>query len=167
MKAETRCGFNFLGAGHALIANPIMPGNQSIAAGLIPAQQPGSIDKKPAVIYLSHQREAMRYYGCKNIVGRPPQGGETVQATQQTSLPGYPTASKKNAVGATYMLDVFDDPAHTVEALILWRPSLAAGMEITGPAVIEEANSTTFVPPGDRAAIDPSGNIVITIAAAT
>jgi N-methylhydantoinase A/oxoprolinase/acetone carboxylase beta subunit len=43
----------------------------------------------------------------------------------------------------------------------LWRPGLRAGTEIKGPAVIEEPNSTTFVPPGDHAVIDPWGNIVI------
>jgi N-methylhydantoinase A len=58
---------------------------------------------------------------------------------------------------------VFADPARPVEARILWRPSVAAGTEIKGPAVIEEPNSTTFVPPGDHAAIDPWGNIVITV----
>ncbi|MCL2429496.1 MAG: hydantoinase/oxoprolinase family protein, partial [Alphaproteobacteria bacterium] len=56
---------------------------------------------------------------------------------------------------------VYGDPAHPVEALILWRPGLAAGSEIKGPAVIEEPNSTTFVPPGDHAVIDRWGNIVI------
>jgi N-methylhydantoinase A len=58
---------------------------------------------------------------------------------------------------------VFDDPAHTVEASIVWRHALAAGAEIAGPAVIEEPNSTTFVPPGDHAMIDAWGNIVITL----
>jgi N-methylhydantoinase A len=56
---------------------------------------------------------------------------------------------------------VYGDPAHPLEALILWRPGLSAGTEIKGPAVIEEPNSTTFVPPGDHAVIDPWGNIVI------
>src|SRR5580704_678625 len=55
---------------------------------------------------------------------------------------------------------VFDDPARPVEAQIFWRPGVMAGTEIEGPAVIEEASSTTFVPPGDRAVIDPRGNIV-------
>ena len=59
---------------------------------------------------------------------------------------------------------VFNDPARPVEAQIFWRPGVMAGTEIEGPAVIEESNSTTFVPPGDRAVIDPRGNIVITIA---
>jgi N-methylhydantoinase A len=58
---------------------------------------------------------------------------------------------------------VYDDPGHPVEARIVWRPSLAAGTEIKGPAVIEEPNSTTFVPPGDHAAIDAWGNIMITL----
>ena len=59
---------------------------------------------------------------------------------------------------------VFDDPERPVEARILWRPGLATGHEITGPAVIEEPNSTTLVGPGDRAVIDPSGHIILTLA---
>jgi N-methylhydantoinase A len=58
---------------------------------------------------------------------------------------------------------VFDDPARPVKARILWRPGVAAGSEIAGPAVIEEPNSTTLVPPGDHAVIDPWGNIVVTL----
>ena len=59
---------------------------------------------------------------------------------------------------------VFDDPENPEEARILWRPALAAGTEIVGPAVIEEPNSTTLLPPGDRAIINAHGNIVITLA---
>jgi N-methylhydantoinase A len=59
---------------------------------------------------------------------------------------------------------VFDDPERPDDARILWRPALAAGTEIVGPAVIEEPNSTTLIPPGDRAIIDATGNIVITLA---
>ncbi len=56
---------------------------------------------------------------------------------------------------------VFDDATRPVETRVFWRPHLAAGTEIAGPALIEEANSTTLIGPGDRAAIDPFGNIVI------
>ena len=49
---------------------------------------------------------------------------------------------------------VFDDPARPLEARILWRPALAAGTEIVGPAVIEEPNSTTLIGPGDHAVVD-------------
>ena len=50
---------------------------------------------------------------------------------------------------------MFDDAARPVETRILWRPHLAAGTEIVGPAVIEEPNSTILIAPGDRAVIDP------------
>jgi N-methylhydantoinase A len=59
---------------------------------------------------------------------------------------------------------VFEHPERPHDARILWRPALAAGTEIVGPAVIEEPNSTTLLPPGDRAIIDAHGNIVITLA---
>ncbi len=58
---------------------------------------------------------------------------------------------------------IFDDPQRPLEARILWRPGLAAGTTVDGPAVIEEPNATTFVPPGAAAAIDQWGNIVITL----
>ena len=64
-------------------------------------------------------------------------------------------------------LVVFEDSRQPVEARILWRPGLAAGTEVVGPAVIEEPNSTTLIGPGDRARIDPAGHIVITLAAST
>jgi N-methylhydantoinase A len=59
---------------------------------------------------------------------------------------------------------VFDDPQRPVEGRILWRPALAAGTELAGPAVIEEPNATTLVPPGAHAHIDRWGNIVIALA---
>ena len=59
---------------------------------------------------------------------------------------------------------MFDDPDRPLEARILWRPGLAAGTEIAGPAVIEEPNSTTLVGPGDRAVVNASGHIMITLA---
>jgi N-methylhydantoinase A len=61
---------------------------------------------------------------------------------------------------------VFDDPNRPMETRVLWRPHLAAGSEIAGPALIEEANSTTLIGPGDRAVIDEIGNIVVTLRAA-
>jgi N-methylhydantoinase A len=59
---------------------------------------------------------------------------------------------------------VFDDPSQPLEARILWRPALPAGTEVVGPAVIEEPNSTILIPPGDRAVVDPSGHLIITLA---
>ena len=58
---------------------------------------------------------------------------------------------------------VFADAARPVEARVLWRPSLSAGMVIDGPAVIEEPNATTLLHPGDVATISAAGHIIIRI----
>jgi N-methylhydantoinase A len=56
---------------------------------------------------------------------------------------------------------VFDDPAKPVEARVLWRPGLAPGFAVEGPAVIEERNSTILIHPGDVARVSPHGHLVI------
>ena len=76
------------------------------------------------------------------------------------SEPWTPQGSRRRAAARPV---VFDDAERPVETRILWRPQLAAGTEIAGPALIEEPNSTTLIAPGDRAAIDPSGNIIVTL----
>ncbi|MGE0747101.1 MAG: hydantoinase/oxoprolinase family protein [Rhodospirillales bacterium] len=58
---------------------------------------------------------------------------------------------------------VFDDPARPVEARVLWRPGLAPGFTVEGPAVIEERNSTTLVHPGDVLRVSPHGHLVIDV----
>jgi N-methylhydantoinase A len=50
---------------------------------------------------------------------------------------------------------------------VLLRDRMSAGREYEGPAVIEEASSTTVVPPGHRARIDEHGNMLITKGAST
>ena len=58
---------------------------------------------------------------------------------------------------------IYDNPAQPLNARILWRPSLAPGFRVEGPAVIEEPNSTTVLFPGDVAQITEHGHIVISI----
>jgi N-methylhydantoinase A len=59
---------------------------------------------------------------------------------------------------------LFGAEAGPLNARVLWRAALPAGMEITGPAVIEEASSTTLVHPGDHAIVDRAGHLMITLA---
>ncbi len=61
---------------------------------------------------------------------------------------------------------IFDNPDQPVLARIVWRPGLAPGTVVEGPAVIEEPNSTTLVHPGDVARVTEHGHIVIDVAAA-
>jgi len=47
------------------------------------------------------------------------------------------------------------------EASVWWRPGLAAGAEVVGPAIIEEAEATTFLGKGERARVHPSGALEV------
>ncbi len=47
-----------------------------------------------------------------------------------------------------------------VDTPIFWREDLAAGCRIAGPAIIQEAVSTTLVPPGFSVDSDPDGSLV-------
>jgi N-methylhydantoinase A len=49
------------------------------------------------------------------------------------------------------------------ETAIYDRDALGPGAELSGPAVVEEVNSTTVVPPGDTLTVDDYGNLVIDI----
>ncbi len=51
--------------------------------------------------------------------------------------------------------------AGEVDASVWWRPGLEPGSEVIGPAVIEEGESTTWIGPGERAVLHPSGALVV------
>jgi N-methylhydantoinase A len=59
---------------------------------------------------------------------------------------------------------IFTDAARPVRTRVVWRPSLAAGTRIEGPAVIEEPNATTLIHPGDVATVSEAGHLVIDVA---
>jgi N-methylhydantoinase A len=47
------------------------------------------------------------------------------------------------------------------ETPVYWRPDLAPGDEVTGPAVLEEFGSTVPLHPGFTARVDRHGNLVV------
>ncbi|MDX1689847.1 MAG: hydantoinase/oxoprolinase family protein [Acidimicrobiia bacterium] len=49
----------------------------------------------------------------------------------------------------------------TVEATVWWRPGLAPGSGIDGPAVIEEPEATTWLDAGERATVHESGALEV------
>jgi len=59
---------------------------------------------------------------------------------------------------------VYDDPQKPLRARVLWRPAMPAGMEVIGPAVIEEPNSTILIHPGDRVTVTRSGHLIVDLA---
>jgi N-methylhydantoinase A len=56
---------------------------------------------------------------------------------------------------------VFGRAARAAGAAIYWRPSLAAGDTVAGPAVIEEYGATVPVHPGYAARVDTFGNLLV------
>jgi len=48
-----------------------------------------------------------------------------------------------------------------IEAAVWWRPGLAVGDEVVGPAVIEESEATTFLHPNERAKVHESGSLEV------
>ena len=52
----------------------------------------------------------------------------------------------------------------SVEVKVYDRTTLASGCSFEGPAIVEEAESTTVVNPGDRLSVDELGNLRIRVA---
>jgi N-methylhydantoinase A len=48
---------------------------------------------------------------------------------------------------------------------IFRREQLGAGLEVHGPAIVEQLDATTVIEPGDRARVDALGNLEITVRA--
>jgi N-methylhydantoinase A len=57
----------------------------------------------------------------------------------------------------------FDDHEQPQDTPVYARDDLRAGMEFSGPAIVEQLDTTTLIPPGISAAIDGTGTIRMTI----
>jgi N-methylhydantoinase A len=57
----------------------------------------------------------------------------------------------------------FDAAQGYVDVPVYWRAALPPGFSVTGPAIIEQSDTTTVVYPGHGAVIDPSGNLLISV----
>jgi N-methylhydantoinase A len=57
----------------------------------------------------------------------------------------------------------FDDHDEPQDTPVYARDDLRAGMAFSGPAIIEQLDTTTLVPPGVSAAVDATGTIRMTI----
>jgi N-methylhydantoinase A len=49
------------------------------------------------------------------------------------------------------------------ETAIFDRASLGRGMEIAGPAIVEQSDTTVVIDPGASAIVDSLGNLVISV----
>jgi N-methylhydantoinase A len=56
---------------------------------------------------------------------------------------------------------VWFDEKGPVSASVWWRPDLVPGQIVEGPAIIEQLDATTPVPPGMHARVDPTLNLIV------
>ena len=77
-------------------------------------------------------------------------------AMQWSELPAHGPAGE--AERGTCSILTADGPA---EARVMWRPGLAPGDQVVGPAVIEEPEATTFLGVGERARVHETGALEV------
>ena len=95
--------------------------------------------------------EAVDWYLVASLPAADDAGKTTFLETADT---GRPSARRQA---------YFPESSGYIDVQVLDRTGLRIGQTITGPALIEETDSTTVVLPGDRAAISPRGHLVIDI----
>jgi N-methylhydantoinase A len=78
-------------------------------------------------------------------------------------LPALPLARPGDAAAARVRSrDVWFAACGFVSTPVHWRPGLAEGSVVTGPAIVEAVDSTTVVPPGWTARVDDMGFMRLT-----
>ena len=74
---------------------------------------------------------------------------------EESSLPGSVRNARKGE------RDVWFDGAHAVVSALYERDKLDPGAVLTGPAIVEQFDATTAIPPGWRATVDGFRNLVM------
>jgi N-methylhydantoinase A len=82
--------------------------------------------------------------GAVGLQARPPRGGSFAEARKGTRQAYFGTRGY-------------------VEAAVYDRKRLGIGSSVSGPALIEEPESTLLLPPGSEARVEENGNIVVTL----
>jgi N-methylhydantoinase A len=58
---------------------------------------------------------------------------------------------------------VYESATHTVQLPVYRRDGLPVGSRFSGPAIIEEIDSTTFIPSGTELLLDENYNLILTL----
>ena len=165
--ALERDGFSPSEAHHAFAADLRYRGQEHTIP--ITIAGPDDLHRDTAATGIRFNEQHDKRYGH----AAPDQSIEIVNLRLIVSVPRFDAAATDLLTAAwsatddapeTHRAVVFADSARPLEARVLWRPALLTGQEITGPAVIEEANSTILLHPGDRAVVHPWGHLIITLA---
>ncbi len=114
------------------------------------------------VLDLFHQEHA-RVYGYadqRSEIELVTARVESVVELVKPPLP-VPPASRRALVASSERLVGFDDVAEMLPTPIYRREMLGAGQGITGPAIIEQYDATTLLPPGWQATVDRFSNLLL------
>ena len=84
------------------------------------------------------------------------------QRATEPALRRQSPASASAVPAIAHRKAMFDRNLGWSDTAIHHRTNLAAGVRVEGPAVIEEYDSTTLLPPGSTAVVDEYGNLLIT-----
>jgi N-methylhydantoinase A len=141
----------YAGQGHEL--------SLEIPAGRLGPESLASIEEAHAAIYASR-------YGYAEAAGTPL---EAINWKLEISC-GVPAVAMGGAVPAAGGSAskrprpvYFPERGGFVECSVYDRYRLGPGLTVTGPAVIEERETTVILLPGDEAAVDPHGNLIVEI----
>ncbi len=124
-------------------------------------------DPDPAALAAKFERAYEQRYGSMGPTGQV----EVVNARLQAALPrldppaiipawrpgSQPAGSRDVWFGSSAGIEGLE----SVSTVVLWRPGLVRGHRVTGPAVIEQYDSVTLVPPAWNALVDESFNLVL------
>jgi N-methylhydantoinase A len=81
--------------------------------------------------------------------------------TPKLSLKKMPNQSIRQKNALLGQRNVWFDKSTPVSTKIFDRSCLVSGDEIVGPAIIEQMDSTTMIPPSERCVVDQLGNLII------
>jgi N-methylhydantoinase A len=118
----------------------------------------GVMDRLVQVFHREHQR-IYRQHNPASPVELVNLRAVIYVARQAPAFEAPPPGSSWQAAQIATRQAYFGTP---VELPVFRRELLPHGDPRKGPFVVEQVDSTTVVPPGDRAQVEPSGNLVIT-----
>jgi N-methylhydantoinase A/oxoprolinase/acetone carboxylase beta subunit len=112
----------------------------------------------------AHQREYGRHFPDKDVelvnlrvvgIGRVPPLAPAALAAGGPEPPAAAFAEPR-----TVVFESAGEPL-AVRAIVVRRDALLAGNRLRGPAIVEQMDSTTVIPPGFAAEVDRAGNLII------
>ena len=82
--------------------------------------------------------------------------------TPHAELAKHPTGGEMPAPKGSRQVR-FDESESRIDTPVYWREEIPAGVSFAGPAVVEQLDSTTVIPPGVKVEIDQYMNIIMRI----